>query len=206
MASGGADRWFAQMCKFTAAERNALFRPEAAAAVHREPWLFQRFFSGLPDRDLVSVLQHADQKTYLPDDILVKTDRMSMKNSLEVRVPYLDHTLVEFANRAPADYKLRDGTGKYLLKKMLAAHLPEDLLYRRKQGFGIPIRNWFRGSLNGFVREMLTGPAARLSRWFRPEMVEQTIRDHERGGRDLSEKVWTLLMFELWCRQLGAKS
>ena len=107
-----------------------------------------------------------------------------MKHSLEVRVPLLDHTLVEFANRAPSHYKLRDGSGKYLLKRMLASHLPGDLLRRPKRGFGIPIRRWFRGSLNGFARETLTGRNARLAGWLNPAAVERVLRDHERGGRD----------------------
>ncbi|HOB74533.1 MAG TPA: asparagine synthase (glutamine-hydrolyzing) [Phycisphaerae bacterium] len=203
VAVEGAPRWFAQNHKFHARDRRELFRPEVRACVRETPWLFERFFDG-GKGELLSRLQHADQKTYLPDDILVKVDRMSMKNSLELRVPFLDHTVVEFANRAPGRYKLRHGTGKYLLKKMLADYLPEDLLHRPKQGFGIPIRNWFRGTLNGFVREMLTGRDVRLAAWLEPAAVERVLKDHERGGRDLSERVWTLLMLELWCRTFKA--
>lgn len=204
VAASGSRRWFAQNQKFTAAERRELFRPDMKVRVREDPWLFEPFFEQ-GNQDLVSRLQHADQKTYLPDDILVKVDRMSMKNSLEVRVPLLDHTLVEFANRAPSHYKLRDGSGKYLLKRMLASHLPGDLLRRPKRGFGIPIRRWFRGSLNGFARETLTGRNARLAGWLNPAAVERVLRDRERGGRDLSEGVWALLMFELWCRRFEAE-
>lgn len=203
VGSEGADRWFGQCGKFTASERAALLRPEAGVLVREEPWLFERFFEQAEAQDLVSTLQHADQKTYLPDDILVKVDRMSMKNSLEVRVPLLDHTLVEFANASPASFKIRNGVTKHLLKRMLEAHLPPDLLHRPKRGFGLPIRRWFRSARNGFVRDALTGADARLHRWIKPQEVAKTVADHERGGRDLSEKVWALLMLELWCRAYG---
>ena len=98
IAATGASRYFTQCEKFSADERRRLFNGDVMAVVRDSPWLFQPYFTGKNGQSLVTTLQHTDQKTYLPDDILVKTDRMSMQNSLEVRVPLLDHTLVEFVN------------------------------------------------------------------------------------------------------------
>ncbi|NOT02891.1 MAG: asparagine synthase (glutamine-hydrolyzing) [Phycisphaerales bacterium] len=202
-AAGGADRYFAQCAKFLPNERRRLFRPEFAAHVQDRPRLFERYFANGRVDDLVTRLQHADQETYLVDDILVKVDRMSMKQSLEVRVPFLDHTLVEFVNRAPSDWKLRRGVGKYPLKRLLAAHLPPELLTRRKMGFGLPIKHWFRGSLDAYARDHLLSADTHCTRWIRPQAVAEVLADHQRGGRDLSRKVWALLLFELWCRRFN---
>lgn len=198
IASNGADRYFAQCCKFPAPERRELLEAHPGA-VTDEPWLFAPYFDNR--RPLLQSLQHADQCTYLPDDILVKVDRMSMKTSLEVRVPFLDHTLIEFANRSPARFKLHDGSGKFLLKKLMEKYLPNELLYRRKRGFGLPLRKWFKTSMNDYARDMLLGSDARSDRYLSRRHVESVLADRERGRRDLSERIWTLLMFELWCRQ-----
>lgn len=199
----GADRYFAQCSKFTADERARLLRPEFRSAVHADPWLFAPYFANGAGATLTDRLQHADQKTYLPDDILVKVDRMSMKTSLEVRVPFLDHTLIEFANASPVAYKLHAGSGKHLLKRMLEKHLPREVMYRPKRGFGLPIKTWFRAGLSQMVRDVLLASDSRSAQWLEPSSVSRLVADHERGGRDLSEKVWTLLVFELWCRQYG---
>jgi asparagine synthase (glutamine-hydrolysing) len=151
----------------------------------------------------VTTLQNIDQKTYLPDDILVKVDRMSMQNSLEVRVPFLDHTLVEFVNHAAGRWKLRGGISKYPLKRMLRPLVPAELLTRRKMGFGIPIKHWFRGRLEAFAGDLLLAPDARNARWLQPAAVKRIVTDHRRGGRDFSRRIWSLLILELWCRKMG---
>jgi asparagine synthase (glutamine-hydrolysing) len=197
----GADRYLAHCSEFMPDQRRALLRPEFAACVHDRPWLFEPFFRD--GKSLVSTLQHVDQKTYLPDDILVKVDRMSMQNSLEVRVPFLDHALIEFVNRAAAHWKLRRGISKYVLKRMLRPLVPTELLARRKMGFGIPIKQWFRGRLDTFAHDLLLGPDARNAHWLEPVAVRRVLRDHRRGGRDLGRRIWTLLIFELWCRRMG---
>ncbi len=200
IAATGADRYFSQCEKFSAAERRQLFREDALEAVHDAPWLFAPYFASSNGRHLVTTLQHTDQKTYLPDDILVKTDRMSMQSSLEVRVPLLDHTLVEFVNKAPASLKLGVAGGKYALKKVLEPHLPADVLHRKKQGFGIPIKHWFRGDMDALARDLLLSPSSKSSRLFRKEAIVAILRGHRRGMRDLSRKLWALLVFEQWCR------
>jgi len=197
LAVSGEQRYFQQAGKFSAAERAELYRPELAPALQSEPWAYAPYFD---NGDLLSSLQHLDQKTYLPDDVLVKVDRMSMKNSLEVRVPLLDHTLVDFVNAAPPELKLRGGVTKLPLRRLLERYLPPSVSSRGKQGFGVPLRHWFRGQLTGRLREALLAPDARIGQWLRPEAVADLL-DHEASGqRDLSRKVWMLLVLEEWCR------
>lgn len=203
IAATGPDRYYAQMCKFTLDERTTLFRPEFHQIVHRSPWLFEPFFAGRNGSSVVTTLQHVDQKTYLPDDILVKVDRMAMKTSLEVRVPFLDHTLVEFVNGVTADWKLRDGISKYVLKKSIGPRLPEPLLKRKKMGFGIPIKHWFRDSLQSHAKDVLLSSNARARNWLSPDAISAVIDDHQKGGRDLSRKIWALLVLEHWCQKFN---
>jgi asparagine synthase (glutamine-hydrolysing) len=108
--------------------------------------------------DALSQVQYADFKTYLPGDILTKVDRASMANSLEVRVPLLDHTLVEWAARLPSHLKLHGREGKYIFKSALEPHVHKEILYRQKQGFAVPLAEWFRGPLRQSLRESLGGP------------------------------------------------
>lgn len=197
----GEAMYFAQCCKFTHDERRALFRSRWADSTRNSPRLYEPFFRERDSRPLLTILQHIDQATYLPDDILVKVDRMSMKNSLEVRVPFLDHTVVEFANSLDPRLKVRGRVGKYLLKRMLAEYLPAACLARPKMGFGIPIKHWFRGALEGYARELLLAHDAAIRRWFQPAVVQKLIDQHQFGGRDLSRKIWTLLVLELWFKE-----
>ncbi|MFO0837904.1 MAG: asparagine synthase (glutamine-hydrolyzing) [Phycisphaerae bacterium] len=197
----GAARYFAQCCKFPLAERLALLSPDVRRHVTREPRLFAPFFDDHAAPDLVSRMQSADYGTYLPDDILVKVDRMAMMSSLEVRVPFLDHTLIEFANRLPTRAKLHRGIGKRVLKRVLARHVPNEWVVRRKRGFGIPIKHWFRQNLVSFAENMLLGTDAVSGRWLDRSAVSGLIADHQRGGRDLSRRIWALLMLELWSRR-----
>jgi asparagine synthase (glutamine-hydrolysing) len=197
-----AERGVLQTGKFFPDERRDLLQPEVAQALQARPWLYEPYFDG-PGGDLLARLQHADQKTYLPDDVLVKVDRMAMQNSLEVRVPFLDHTLVEFLNRAPSSAKLQGDRTKVPLRRLLERTLPKDVHARGKKGFGIPIRDWFRGGLTDEVRKVLLAPDSRSRRFLRPEAISRLLDDEARGGRDLSRKIWALLVFEYWCREYG---
>lgn len=141
------------------------------------------------------------QTISLPDDMLVKIDRMSMAHSLELRAPFLDHRLAELANRMSFDVKLPGGRTKSVLKKAMAAYFPEDFLWRRKQGLDVPLAHWFTDDLGGFVRGQLLRDDAIVPRLFERSAVEGVLRDHAMLGRDRSTQVWTLLMFEMWCRQ-----
>ena len=142
--------------------------------------------------------QFADVKTYLPDDILVKLDRMSMANSLEARTPFLDHRVVEFAASVPSHLKLRGFTRKYLLKRAMASRLPGQVLTRRKEGFSIPMKNWLRQELRPLMEEVLSPQRLGAAGLFNPACV-QTLKDqHQEGVANRSHLLWSLMMFEMW--------
>jgi len=138
----------------------------------------------------------------LPGDMLVKVDRMSMANSLEVRCPLLDQELGELAASIPHAWKIRDGKGKYILLRALGDRLPPALLTRRKMGFGVPLSLWFRGALRSFLWDYLTSTSFAGRGIVSPNFVKQMLQEHDSGRRDNSHWLWSLLMLELWFRQL----
>jgi asparagine synthase (glutamine-hydrolysing) len=154
--------------------------------------------------DPLSQVQYADLKTYLPGDILTKVDRASMASSLEVRVPYLDHTLVEWAARLPSSLKLSGWEGKRVLKSALEAHVPKRILYRPKQGFVVPLASWFRGPLRRRLRDALLGPVLRQSEFFYMAAIGALLDQHQSGARDHSAALWMLSMMESFLRQVEA--
>jgi asparagine synthase (glutamine-hydrolysing) len=123
-----------------------------------------------------------------------------MQNSLEIRPPFLDHRIVELGNRCPPSLKLRRGTGKYILKRAVSEYLPPETLHRPKMGFGIPIKHWFREGLEGLAEDMLLGPTARSASFLERRSVSNLLRAHQLGMRDLSRKIWSLVVLEQWCR------
>jgi asparagine synthase (glutamine-hydrolysing) len=147
----------------------------------------------------LSSLQRLDLEGYLPLDILTKVDRMSMACSIETRVPLLDHVLVDFVGTIPSERHLKHATGKALFKRAMRGVLPDEIIDRPKQGFGVPLAHWFRGDLGGFLRDILLDETCKKRGIFQPGYVEKVIDMHERG-RDLDTQLWTLVSFELWCR------
>jgi len=139
------------------------------------------------------------QTVSLADDMLVKVDRMSMAHSLEVRAPFLDHRIAELTNRVAFNTKLPQGRQKYLLRKAMERYFPADFLWRKKQGFSVPLSYWFKDSLGGYIREKLLAPGAMVGHIFKREALERIIGEHTRLTRDWSFALWTLLMFEIWC-------
>ena len=154
-----------------------------------------------PTDDPLSMIQYLDMKTYLPGDILTKVDRASMAHALEVRVPLLDHKLVEWISGLPSQMKLRGSEGKYIFKKSLESYLSEDILYRKKMGFAVPLAAWFRGPLKQRVRESLLGPVLAETGIFDRAFLEQMVEQHESGRRDYSSPIWSMLMFEAFLRK-----
>lgn len=161
--------------------------------------VFRRYRQQAPDHPL-SMVQYLDLKTYLAGDILTKVDRASMAHALEVRVPLLDHKLVEWMATLPPDLKLHGREGKYLFKKSLEHYLPNDILYRPKMGFAVPLSSWFRGALKDRVREALLGDTLRNTGWFDASFLRQMVDQHQSGLRDYSAPIWSLLMFEAFLR------
>ena len=158
--------------------------------------VFNAHAANSPTDDPLSLIQYLDMKTYLVGDILTKVDRASMAHSLEVRVPLLDHPLTEWVSGLPADIKLRGSEGKYLLKKSLEPHLPHDVLYRPKMGFGVPLADWFRGPLKQRLRDDLLGGGLADTGLFNAAYLEKLVDEHQSGRRDHSAPLWTLLMFQ----------
>src|SRR5262245_39480304 len=165
--------------------------------------VFRRHARRAPASDSLSMVQYLDIKTYLPGDILTKVDRASMAHSLEVRVPLLDHTLVEWLAGLPPDMKLNGREGKYVFKRALRQYLPDDLLYRPKQGFAVPLATWFRGPLRQRVRDAVLGDAMRELGYFDLAYVERLIDQHQAGVRDHSASLWALMMFESSLQRLS---
>src|SRR5262249_39440795 len=152
--------------------------------------------------DPLARVQYADFKTYLPGDILTKVDRASMANSLEVRVPLLDHTLVEWAAQLPSYLKLHRREGKYIFKTALEPHVRKEILYRPKQGFAVPLAEWFRGPLRQRLRETLGGPILHDAGLFNMATVGTLLDQHQTGERDHSAALWALSMIESFLRQI----
>jgi asparagine synthase (glutamine-hydrolysing) len=160
----------------------------------------QEFYESCNSSDYLTRLQYLDTKTYLPEDILTKVDRASMLCSLETRAPLLDHEFLELAAKIPSNLKLKDGTTKYILKKSLEGILPDNILYRKKMGFGVPLVHWFKDDLVDYSRDVLFSTEARQRGFFNQDQVEKLLDSHQKSGRDLSPRIWGLLFFEHWCR------
>jgi asparagine synthase (glutamine-hydrolysing) len=155
-----------------------------------------------PAEDPLSLVQYLDLKTYLVGDILTKVDRASMVHALEVRVPLLDHKLVEWISGLRSTLKLRGSEGKYIFKKALEPHLPDDILYRSKMGFAVPLASWFRGPLRKRVNDALLGETLANTGMFNRSFLQEMLNHHQSGRRDYSAPLWTLLMFEAFLRNL----
>ncbi len=195
--------YYAMMSYFTPEQKAAVYAPEMKARVRgldTYDYLRSLFERSHAD-DLLDQALYVDTFSYLPEALLVKVDVTSMACSLEVRCPFLDHRLIEFAARLPARLKLRDGVGKYVLKKALAGVVPDALLHRRKMGFGIPLGPWFRGELRGLLRDTLLSTRARRRGFFDHDAICRLIDAHERG-EEHGPRLWALLMLELWFREV----
>lgn len=158
--------------------------------------VFRRYAGQAPVDHPQSLVQYLDLKTYLAGDILTKVDRASMAHALEVRVPILDHQLVDWISGLPPEFKLRGREGKYIFKKALEPKLPDDILYRQKMGFAVPLAGWFRGPLREKVRTDILGSAMMDTGLFDPSYLKTLVDQHQSGRRDHSATIWTLLMFE----------
>lgn len=160
--------------------------------------IVERCFNGASSPEQLARKLYTDVKTTLVSEMLTKVDRMTMAHGLEARVPFLDHHLVEWAFTVPGRHKLAGGEGKRLVKKAMEPCLPRDILYRRKQGFNVPLKLWMRRELKEFVRDSLSQSAIARRGLFRPRNVAALLDGHFSGRVDASNKIFSLLMLELW--------
>lgn len=157
-----------------------------------------RFLSDSNGLSLTDTLLYTDTMTYLPNDLLVKMDLASMANSLEARSPFLDHKLIEFVARLPSEYKLNGFVKKYILKKITSGMIPQENIYRRKMGFGVPVGEWFRNELKGLLYQTILSSSFLKSGYFKQDTVKNIVEQHISKQRDYSFQIWALLMLELW--------
>ena len=180
-----------------------LLRPELNASPDAVLEFHRRYFSATNGHSpLAAVLEH-NFGTYLPCDLLVKMDRMSMANALETRSPFLDTALMEYVAGLPDDYKLRGRTTKSILREAFADLVPEDIQRRPKMGFGVPLGTWFRGNLRDYLRDHLAVPGALINAYVRADAVDRLLREHLEGRADHGHQLWLLLTMEIWLRNLG---
>lgn len=168
---------------------------------YRSIEVFRRHASNSPTDHPLSLVQYLDMKTYLPGDILTKVDRASMAHALEVRVPLLDHQLVDWISGLPPELKLHGREGKYIFKKALEPYLPRDILYRDKMGFAVPLASWFRGPLKNKVRQAILGERMLGCGFFDAAYLNKIVSQHQSGVRDYSASIWSLLMLDSFLRK-----
>lgn len=195
--------YFNTMSWFTP-EMKGLLYPESLkrALSDYDPFsVMMKYFERTVDWDPLSRIQYVDIKTYLVDDILTKVDRTSMAHSLEVRVPLLDHEVMEYAARIPYRYKLRGGEGKVIFKKALGGMIPSEILERPKMGFAIPLARWFRKELKGAFEEKVFSKDSFVGTLLDPAPIQHWWMQHQKGVRDYSFHLWAILVLECWGRK-----
>ena len=195
----GIDRYFYWAGIFGPRDRCDLFSADFKRSSDIDPYAqLSRSLAEPPGLETLDRLLRIDTLSALPNDLLVKVDIAGMANSLELRAPFLDQCLFEFAASLPVEYKLRMGTKKYLLKKTLKGRLPEAALRRKKMGFGVPIGSWFRAKLRVYLEDNLLSEKSLGRGYFVPERVKCLVEQHTSGSEDHAQQLWALLMLELW--------
>jgi len=185
---------------FSPTQRRALWRKELwdETQTHNAEALLISKFNALEGGGRLDRTLHSDIHTYLPGDLLVKSDRMTMAASLEGRSPFLDHHVAAFAARLPENMKMRGRKGKFLLREAFSDVLPANVLGHRKQGFGIPVGAWFRGPLAEWADEQLLGMDTPLNTWFNNSAIEAILKEHQKGQVDHGKRIWALVMLSIW--------
>jgi asparagine synthase (glutamine-hydrolysing) len=187
---------------FSEAEKHDLYTPEAARLVgsHDSADFLRNAFDRAESLDPINRLGYVDLSSFLACNCLEYADRMSMANSVEIRCPFTDHELIEFAFQLPGSLKLRRMKGKWILKEAMRGVLPHEILSKKKVGFNPPVPQWLNERLRPMLTELLNPDAVRTRGLFRPEQVTQLIRDHAENRRDNTFKIWALLVLEIWYR------
>jgi asparagine synthase (glutamine-hydrolysing) len=207
LAREAAEAYFNTICAIPESVRMRLFSPAMQLDVRGyEPIdVLRRHLGRAQTEDCLAQVQYADLKTYLPGDILTKVDRASMARSLEVRVPLLDHELVEWLAGVPSSLKLNGREGKYIFKKAMESQLPRDVLYRQKMGFAVPLKAWFRGPLREHARQVVGAGSLVESGMFDVAYLKTLVEQHQSGVSDHSSVIWSLMMFDSFLRNVHTR-
>jgi len=197
-----ADRYLQYLSVFDGAARESLLSPDVASHLRREqpPATLPSYLNSGTSGDIRNLMMELDLKTQLPDDLLALTDKMSMAASLECRVPFLDHELVELAARVPPELKIKKLRLKYILKKAVRPILPPEILNRKKRGFGAPVGAWLRRDLRALSQDILCERNIHHRGFLQWPAVARTLHEHLSGQRDHTDQLLALINFELWCR------
>jgi len=179
---------------------NQLARPDFKRSLgdYHPSTLTKDYYRKCDGEDHLSKILYTDVKTYLPGDILVKVDRMSMANSLEVRAPILDYRVMEYAASIPSHMKLKQSEKKYILKEAFKPLLTDEILYRKKMGFSVPLADWLRKDLKPLAEDRLFSKDSGLSHFFDIQALKELWQKHQNGSHNFSSELWSFLMFELW--------
>jgi asparagine synthase (glutamine-hydrolysing) len=204
IARNSVEAYFHSLSQLREPLRSQLYSPSFKAQLggYSAQDVFERHARRAGTDDPLALIQYIDLHAYLVGDINTKVDRASMAHSLEVREPLMDHELVEWLATLPSSMKMHGQEGKYIFKKSMEPSLPNDVLYRPKMGFAVPLARWFRGPLRSRVREALLGSQMSDSGLFDMSVIRQLVEQHESGVRDHSTPIWTLLMFDAFLRNV----
>jgi asparagine synthase (glutamine-hydrolysing) len=196
------EAYFHSMSQVREPLRSQLYSPQLKRQLggYSAMEVFNRHAARANTDDPLALIQYIDMHTYLVGDINTKVDRASMAHSLEVREPLMDHKLVEWTATLPSTLKLQGSQGKYIFKKAMEPRLPDEVLYRPKMGFAVPLARWFRGPLKARVRDSLLGSPMFDGGWLDAGTVRKLVEEHQSGVRDHSTPLWSLMMFDAFIR------
>ncbi|MCD9187857.1 MAG: asparagine synthase (glutamine-hydrolyzing) [Pyrinomonadaceae bacterium] len=203
------ERYIDSVSHFSKLNRNELYTADFRAKLNgdfgKAANLYKEIADSVLSENATDKLLYLDSRTYLPSDILTKVDRMTMATSLEARVPLLDHELIEFVETIPAELKLKGLETKYIFKKAMEGIVPHEILYREKQGFGVPIGDWINSQLKTRIHETLLERKTLERGYFDEKYIKILLDEHTRNRRDHSHSLWILWMLELWHREFVDK-
>ncbi|MCB4436299.1 asparagine synthase (glutamine-hydrolyzing) [Alteromonas sp. McT4-15] len=207
MATQPIEKRYKGMSTYPDAQKEALYRPDFKVELEKAKTetghgaFSAKLFDKTKGNDQLSKMLYFDTKTWLVDDLLIKADRMSMATSVELRVPFLDYRLVEFAASIPSKHKINKGEGKYPLKKMMEGILPNDIIYRKKMGFPTPLKLMFQNELREYATNLLLAEDTRVHKFFKKERIAQLIEEHNADKYDHHKTLWQLVVLEEWLRK-----
>jgi asparagine synthase (glutamine-hydrolysing) len=195
---------FNSIACFSPSEAVQVFAPDFLAVLNGyEPQsVMRRYYESCDSDDTLNRILYVDLKTYLPERMLVKVDRASMAHGLEVRNPFLDQELIDFLATVPSAWKLRNGQGKYILKKLMERRLPHDILHRPKQGFDVPVDEWFRSTLRAWGEGIFTDGSTALFEYFDRDSLKLLWKEHTSRKRNHGNKLWVFYIFDRWHRRI----